>query len=292
MANDGYLPRQLRNRGDRLVFSNGMLLLTGLAAVLVVAFRASTNGLIPLYAVGVFTAFTLSQTGMVVHHLRLREPGWRWSIVVNGAGAVTTAVVLLVLAVAKFTEGAWFVLILIPALVAYFASIKRHYDSVARRLALPEHERCEIPELKNHIIILVSRIDRRMRHAVAYAKSLRGVSCEAVFVDVLGDGAEHMRKEWEACSFDIPLVILPSPYRQLIAPLRDYVRGQAEPYDDDEVVTVILPEWVPEKWTDYILHDPTPLRIKTAMFGEPDVIVTDVPYHFTKEPSRIPPGRV
>ncbi|HEY3316997.1 MAG TPA: APC family permease [Coriobacteriia bacterium] len=292
MANDGYLPRQLRNRGDRLVFSNGMLLLTALAAVLVAVFRASTNALIPLYAVGVFTAFTFSQTGMVVHHLRLREPGWHWSIVVNGAGAVTTGVVLAVLAVAKFAEGAWFVLVLIPVLVVYFRAIKAHYDDVARRLALPERERCESVELKNHVIVLVSRIDRRLRHAMAYARSLQGVSCEALFVDVFGDGAAHMRRDWDECGFDVPLVTLPSPYRELIGPIREYVRGQAMPYNDDEVVTIILPEWVPEKWSDYLLHDPTPLRIKTAMFTEPDVIVTDVPYHFRAKPSDVPPGRV
>jgi amino acid transporter len=292
MANDGYLPRQLRNRGDRLVFSNGMLLLTGLAAALVVIFRASTTALIPLYAVGVFTAFTLSQSGMVVHHLRKREAGWRWSIVVNGAGAVTTGLVLVVLSVAKFTEGAWFVLLLIPVLVVYFRSIKAHYADVARRLELSTNERCVVADLRNHVVILVARIDRRLLHAIAYAKSLRAVSCEALFVDVFGDGEERMRKEWESCGFDIPLVVLPSPYRELIGPVRDYVRQRALPYGDDEVVTVVLPEWVPAKWSDYLLHDPTPLRIKTAMFGEPDVIVTDVPYHFSAEPSRIPPGKV
>jgi amino acid transporter len=290
MANDGYLPRQLRNRGDRLVYSNGMLLLTALAIALIVAFRASTTALIPLYAVGVFTAFTLSQAGMVVHWLRSRDPGWHWSIAVNGAGAVTTAVVLLVIAVAKFSQGAWFVLVLIPALVLYFRGIRLHYEDVARRLALPPHERCELVELRNHVIVLVSRIDRRLRHAIAYAKSLKGVSCEAVFVDVNGDSAERMRREWDECDFGIPLVTLPSPYRQLIEPIREYVRGQALPYDDDEVVTVILPEYVPTKWSDFLLHDPTPLRIKTAMYGEPDVIVTDVPYHFKAAPSEVPPG--
>ncbi len=292
MANDGYLPRQLRNRGDRLVFSNGMLLLTALAAVLVAVFGASTNALIPLYAVGVFTAFTLSQTGMVVHHLRLKEQGWRWSIVVNAAGAITTGVVLVVLAVAKFSEGAWFVLVLIPALVLYFRAIRAHYEDVVGRLELTADERCRIVELKNHIIVLVSQLDRRIRHAVAYAKALKGQTCEAVFVDVNGDAAERVRAEWEDCDFGIPLVVLPSPYRELIGPIRAYVRGQAFPYNDDEVVTIILPEWVPEKWSDYVLHDPTPLRIKTAMFSEPDVIVTDVPYHFKASPSRVPPGSV
>jgi amino acid transporter len=290
MASDGYLPRQLRNRGDRLVFSNGMLLLTALAGALVVAFRASTNNLIPLYAVGVFTAFTLSQTGMVVHWLRCREPGWHWSIVVNGAGAATTAVVLVVIAVAKFSQGAWFVLLLIPALVVYFRSIKAHYDDVERRLALPEGKRCELGELRNHVMLLVSRIDKRLPHALMYAKSLKAESCEAVFVDVDGDKADAMRAQWETCGFDVPLTVIDSPYRELIGPLRAYVRAKASPYGDDELVTVIMPEYVPVKWSDYLLHDPTPLRIKTAMFSEPDVIVTDVPYHFSAEESHFPPG--
>jgi amino acid transporter len=290
MASDGYLPRQLRNRGDRLVFSNGMLLLTGLAAILVVAFRASTNALIPLYAVGVFTAFTLSQLGMVVHHMRLKEPDWHWSIVVNGAGAVTTAIVLVVIAVAKFSEGAWFVLVLIPALVLYFRGIRAHYEDVERRLALPLDRACELGEMKNHVVLLVSRVDKRLPHALQYALSLQGVSCEALFVDVDGDKAEGMRAAWQRCEFEIPLTVIDSPYRELIGPLRDFVRSLAAPYGDDEVVTVIMPEYVPAKWSDYLLHDPTPLRIKTAMFSEPDVIVTDVPYHFKAEESRIPPG--
>lgn len=288
MAVDGFLPRQLRNRGDRLVFSNGMLLLAALAVALIVAFRADTHLLIPLYAVGVFTAFTLSQAGMVMHWRRTRERGWRLSVVVNGVGAATTVLVLAVLAVAKFSQGAWFVLVLIPVLVAYFKGIKAHYDDVAERLVMPLDEVYHLTELKNHVVLLVARVDRRLPHAIEYVKTLKAASSEALFVDIEGDAGKRIRAEWARCGFDIPLTVIESPYRELIGEIRDHVRSLRHEADEDEVVTVVIPEFVPAKWSDWLLHDPTPFRIKAALLGEPGVIVTDVPFH--ERGARLPGG--
>ena len=175
MAGDGYLPKQLKDRGSRLVYSNGMILLTAMSILLLVAFGGETSRLIPLYAIGVFMSFTLSQSGMVVHWWRNREPGWHWSAFVNGLGAVTTFVVLIVLAVAKFTSGAWIVLLLIPILVGYFEWVKRAYRRSAVRVALPQEEELEFSyrsktQMHNHVMILFSTIDRRLVRAVQYAR--------------------------------------------------------------------------------------------------------------------------
>lgn len=285
MAADGFLPKQLKDRGSRLVYSNGMMLLTAAAVILLLVFRADTHLLIPLYALGVFLSFTLSQSGMVIHWLKCREPGWHWSIVVNGIGAVTTGVVLAVIAIAKFRSGAWIVALLLPLLVVYFKSIHGHYVSVARRLELPEEELARVNwrarnRIHNHVVILVSGIDRRLVRAIQYARSLRADTLQAIFVDISGDKADEMRRLWGEADFGIRLDIIESPYRELVDPVRDYVcRLLDDEVGPDHVATVILPEFVPEQWTDYVLHDQTALWLKNALFNEPNVIVADVPYH-------------
>jgi hypothetical protein len=285
MAQDGFLPRQLKDLGSRLVYSNGMILLTGVAVVLIVAFRGVTSALIPLYAVGVFASFTLSQSGMVVHWWKRREtdPEWRHSLPLNAVGAVATAAVTIIIGVSKFMLGAWIVILLIPILVAYFKWVKSHYDRAECLLALPDGARPleGLPNdgiLNNHVVLLVSRVDKRIPRAVRYAKALRADSTEALFVDVTGDRAEEVRREWEEHAFDLPLTILESPYRELINPIRDYIAKLVE-HDKTDCVTVILPEFIPEKPVDYMLHDQTPLLIKTQLFPIPRVIVVDVPYH-------------
>jgi len=289
MASDGFLPKALSDRGTRLVFSNGMILLTGMAALLLVVFRADTTRLIPLYALGVFLSFTLSQAGMVIHWWRCREPGWHWSIVVNGFGSVVTGVVFVVIAVAKFTSGAWIVAILIPILVIYFKSIHAHYESVAKRLALPEEELARVNwrarnPFHNHVVILVSSIDRRLVRAIQYARALKADTLQAVFIDVSGTKAAEMRRLWNEADFGIRLDVVPSPYRELIPPVRDYVCDLLTEHGyRNNVATVILPEFVPSEWTDYLLHDQTALWLKSALFMERNVIVADVPYHLGEE---------
>jgi hypothetical protein len=197
MANHDYLPHQLKDRGYRLVHSNGILLLTAASAGLIVAFQGKTSALIPLYAVGVFTAFTLSQAGMVLHWLNNKDdPRWRVSVVINAVGCVSTGVVLSVIAIAKFTEGAWIVVLLVPIMVAYFTWVKRHYAMVEAELALPESELVDLNwqaynRMHNHVILLVKDIDRRLVRALQYTKSLRADSVEADFVDVSGEQTHH-----------------------------------------------------------------------------------------------------
>jgi len=283
IAADGFLPKQLKQRGYRLVYSNGIILLTAVAVALLVIFQGNTNRLIPLYALGVFASFTMSQTGMVVHWLKNREENWHWSIAVNGFGAITTGVVFLVIAVAKFSQGAWIVLLLAPILVVYFKWIRAHYADAEGRLALSEEERDEtadwLPEqhLRNKVVLLVAGVDRRIVRAVRYAHTIQAESVEAIFVDFTGDKAEYMRTEWERAHIDIPLTIIESPYREIIGPIVRYIREIPRTALDD-VITVIVPEFVPEDWVDNMLHDQTSFWLKRTLFNEPGVIVTNVPY--------------
>jgi hypothetical protein len=283
MAGDGYLPKQLKDRGSRLVYSNGMILLTAMSILLLVVFGGETSRLIPLYAIGVFASFTLSQSGMVVHWWRNREANWHWSAFVNGLGAVVTFVVLIVIAAAKFTSGAWIVLLLIPILVAYFAWVKRAYVRAAARVALPLDEELEFSyrsqnAMHNHVVLLFSVIDRRLVRAVQYARSIKADVIEGLFVDVTGDKADEIRAEWQRLELGYKLTIIESPYREIIDPIRDYICSIPRP-THDHVVTVILPEFVPETRVEFMLHDQTSFWIKSALFQLPGVILADIPYH-------------
>lgn len=282
VAQDDFLPHQLRDRGHRLVFSNGILLLTGSAIALLVIFGGVTTRLIPLYAIGVFTSFTLSQTGMVIHHLRNKEPKWQRSLVINAFGAATTALVAGVIATAKFRDGAWIVIILIPIIVSYFLWVSRQYKRVRQGLAISPDERANLDwqsygRLHNHVIVLVKEVDRRLVRALYYAKSLSADKLEAVTVDISGD-PDRIRKEWDEAGFGVRLVVIESPYREILGPIMDYIRAIPRP-DTEHVVTVILPEYAPESVADAMLHDQTSFWLKQQLFSEPGVILTDVPYH-------------
>jgi len=281
VAADDFLPHQLRDRGHRLVYSNGIILLTFAAIALLMAFGGTTTRLIPLYAVGVFSSFTLSQAGMVIHHLRLREPKWQRSLVINAAGAVTTGLVTAVIAIAKFTHGAWIVLILIPLIVVYFLWVRRQYDRVRKELEIRPEEFAAIDwqsddRLHNHVIMLVKDIDRRLIRAVRYARSLDADTIEAVYIDIAGNGAAFERK-WDSAGLGIRLTVVDSPYREILAPILEFIRSVPRP-TTDHVVTVILPEYAPENVGDALLHDQTSFFLKQQLFGEPGVILTDVPY--------------
>jgi len=285
MATDDYLPHQLKDRGYRLVHSNGILLLTVAAAVLVVAFQGEVSALIPLYALGVFLCFTLSQAGMVIHWFKYKEsdPHWRRAAVINAFGALVTGVVFTVVAVSKFWDGGWVVLVLVPIMITYFAWVKRRYDFVRAELALPESELVDLNwqsynRMHNHVVVLVKGIDRRLVRALQYAKTLRADSTEAVFVDVSGEEADAIRANWEKGGFGIKLTVIPSPYREVIAPVLDYIRAVPRP-NKDHIVTVIVPEYAPSNAADAMLHDQTSFWIKQQLFGEQGVIVADVPYH-------------
>jgi amino acid transporter len=276
LARDRFIPRQFANQGDRLVFSNGILILGGLAAALLVAFRGNTHALIPLYAVGVFISFTLSQASMVRRWLRLREEGWWWRMAVSGLGALTTGVVMLTIAGTKFMEGAWIVVLLIPMLVLTFMTMHRHYDEVATQLSLDALE--PPPPLQNTVLVLVGDLHRGVVKALQYAQTL-SVNAKAVFVELDPERTHRLEQKWAKWGMGLPLIVLTSPYRSLLGPLLHYVDHILEQGGDNQIVTIVLPEFIPARWWQHLLHNQTALLIKGAMLFRKKVIVTDVPYH-------------
>ncbi|TAN40275.1 MAG: APC family permease [Nitrospirae bacterium] len=280
MATDRYLPRQLSNRGDKLVFSNGILILGFMSAALLVVFRGDTHALIPLYAVGVFTAFTLSQAGMVVHWLKERGDGWMRGIVINGLGTITTGVVLVVIAVEKFEHGAWIVLIAIPALVYLTRKVHQHYESVAEQLSL---DSCiiEAKDYQHHsVIVPISGMQQAVIGAIKYGKALSD-DVTAVYVYIDPVETRKMKEKWDALCMGVKLEILHSPYRSVTEPLMDYIEGIREKYPDG-VITVVLPEFVPSKWWHHLLHNQTALFIKGILLFKKGVVSTSVPFHLRK----------
>lgn len=276
LARDGFLPRQMINLGDRLVFSNGILILGVLATSLIIIFHGSTHALIPLYAVGVFLSFTLSQTGMVRHWLKDRPAGWRRGIVINSIGALTTALVLLVITVTKFTHGAWIVLVLLPTLTFVFRKIRFHYGVVAAQLTLREFRLP--PALSKHTVLLpISGLHRQIIPALQYARLL-SEDVRVIYVDQNPEMTARLRAEWEKWGEGIALVVLESPYRSIVQPLVQYLE-HLRSADPEHIVTVVLPEFVPAQWWQHMLHNQTALQIKGALLFQRGVVVTSVPYH-------------
>ena len=275
LARDRYAPRQFRTLGDRLVFSNGILILAGLAAALIVVFGGDTHALIPLYAVGVFISFTLSQAGMVRHWLTDGGAGWRWRLGVNGVGALVTGAVTVVIAVTKFTHGAWIVVLLIPLLVLGFRSIYRHYDTVAHELSL-EHL-VEEPPVNNTVLVLVGDLHMGVVKALRYAQSL-SPSPKAVYVELDPSATARLEERWSKGGCGVPLVVLASPYRSMLRPLLDYI-GRIRERDANSVVTIVIPEFVPRRWWQHLLHNQTALLVKGALLFRRGVVVVDVPFH-------------
>ena len=277
IARDGYLPRQFANRGDRLVFSNGVVFLAAAAALLIVAFGGLTNKLIPLYAVGVFTSFTLSQLGMVRHHLREREQGWRSKAIVNGVGAVSTFVVLSIVAATRFLKGAWLSIVVALVIVALFVAIKRHYDRMTRVLAVRPEE-VHHQAINHTVVVLVGRIHRGVLKALDYARSLRPQHLVAVYVSFEDEDREAIEQQWQEFDIDVPLEIVYSPYRELIEPIERYIDELDQRWDND-TVTVVIPEFVVGKWYEHILHNQSALFLKGKLLFREGIVVTSVPYH-------------
>jgi amino acid transporter len=282
IARDGYLPRQFANRGDRLVFSNGIVFLAVAAGGLLVAFGGKTNLLIPLYAVGVFTSFTLSQLGMVRHHQKEREPHWRRNAAINIVGAIATFVVLLIVAITKFLGGAWLSIVVVMIVIAVFVAIHRHYQRVGRELAIePEQVR---PERLNHtVVILVGRVHKGVLKALDYAKSLRPNHLVAVYVAFEDDDREGIQEEWEKFRLDVALEIVHSPYRELVDAVEEYLDELDARWDND-TITVVIPEFVVGRWYQQALHNQSALALKLALLFRPGTVVTSVPYHVGKAP--------
>jgi amino acid transporter len=286
LAKDGFLPRQLTGLGDRLVFANGILALATATGVLIVLFGGNSHALVPLFAVGVFLAFTLSQAGMVLHWLRERGAGWYLKAFLNGLGALATGTTVLIIGISKFLEGAWITVFLIPAFVILFSRIRTHYRAVARGLTLHGLPPSIKPVPAPRVVIPISGVHRGIVDAVNFAQTI-SADITAVYVELEPGDADAVLKKWNNFWPDIPLVVVPSPYRSIIRPLIDFLDRTDTEHNDGQLATLILPEFIPAKWWQSLLHNQTAWLLKAAMLyrrrnrGFQNVII-DIPYHLRK----------
>lgn len=275
IGKDGFIPRQFANRGDRLVYSNGIIFLSFVAGLLVIAFDGNVTKLIPLYAFGVFTGFTLSQAGMVVHHHRLREDGWRLKAVINGIGSLTTGVIAGVVVYSKFTQGAWIPAVVIPAMVLLFRMIKRHYAGLGAALRLTESERAK--PITNTMVVLVGGLHRGTVSGIEFAKSLHPDHLIAVHICETEADGEAMAKRWAEYEDDVELDIVVDPYRNLRGTVHRFVAEVEQRWDDDRI-TVVIPEFVVHRWWEHLLHNQAALFLKGSLLFKDNVVVVSVPY--------------
>jgi amino acid transporter len=288
LARDGFAPRPLALRGHRLYYENGIVLLTILAGILIVAFQGNTNMLIPLFCVGVFAAFTLSQGGMVVHWLKLKTEGWYWKVIVNGTGCVMTGVAVIVEGVTKFTAGAWVIILVIPMLILVMLQVHKHYISVAQDLDVPDEDLGRFsadPCSSDHVIIPVDNLNAVVLYALRYAKSLSN-NVEAFHVETQVGEADKLRRKWEALHTDIPLIVKYSEYRDVVQPLIEYIESAECAFKPggSDMITVLLPQFIVNKWWQVILHSQTSLSIGSALLKERsrNIVVSVLPFALKK----------
>jgi amino acid transporter len=274
LAHDRYMPRQLTARGDRLAFSNGIVTLAVVATLLVWVFRGDTSALIPLYAIGVFLCFTVSQYGMVRRWFRTRARGWRWKAALNGVGAAATALVTIIQVATKFTHGAWIVVLIVPLIIYVLRGIHRHYEAFARDIAFDG--RSPILPLHHTVVVPVNGITKATAGALVYATTISD-DVLAVYVEIDERQGVQMRQQWEEWDIGVPLEVLKSPYRSVLRPLVEYVESLRR-VSLGELVTVVVPEIVPRRWWEHLLHNKTALYIRTAFLLRPNVVVVAVPY--------------
>jgi len=279
LAQDGYLPRQLMNLGDRLVYSNGIVILSFFAILLIGVYRADYNAMMPLYAIGVFLSFTIAQWGMIKHHKIEKKDGWQRRAVINTIGAAATGIVTLILIVEKFGEGAWMVLVAMPIIISIFRKIKNHYASIGKQLALPASGYCPIA-IEHTVLVLVSSLHRGTIPALEYAKTISD-RVEAVHVELNTAATERIKKAWEDWGCGIPLTILKSPYRSITEPLMEYIDEVEDRYEHD-LVTIIVPEFVTKKSWHNLLHNQTSIMLKALLRYRPGKVVTTVRYHLNE----------
>lgn len=285
-AGDGFLPRQLTYRGSRLVFSRGIVVLALASASLIVGFQASVTRLIPLYAIGVFLSFTLSQAGMTLRWRRIgrsqeRPPrGWRWKMVLNGLGALLTALVTMVFAVTKFQEGAWVVLLVLPAFVLVFLAIHAHYRETAEQLSL-QHYGAPPQSGRHRVILPISNVHRGTLEALRYARALSD-DVTAVHVSLDPAEAERLRAKWDLWGDGVRLVVLESPYRLLLEPLLDYITSIADERQPNETLTIVVPQFLPRRSWHNLLHAQTALFLRVALLFRRGIVITNVPYQLAE----------
>ena len=293
-AGDGFLPKQLTYRGSRLVFSRGIMLLAAIASLLIFVFNASVTGLIPLYAIGVFLSFTLSQAGMARRWWKsgrlkpgeeIKEPGsvlhhdrnWKLKLAINGFGAVCTAVVMLVFAITKFRDGAWIIIVIVPVLVTGFFGIHHHYKHLAKRLSL-ENFGAPARLARHRVVIPIAGVHRGSLAALNYARSLSS-DVTAVHVSIDAAESERLRRKWATWGDGVRLVILDSPYRLMLEPLVDYVQGLAGQCAPNQTITIVVPQFVSRVWWHSLLHAQTAVWLRLALLFKPGIVITDVSYH-------------
>jgi hypothetical protein len=295
IAADGFLPRQFAYRGSRLVYSRGIIALAVIAAGLIFVFQASVTALIPLYAIGVFLSFTLSQSGMArrwwkIGHLApgqevqergstLRwEPGWRVKMVINGFGAVCTAVVMFIFAITKFHDGAWVIVLLIPIMVFIFHRIHYHYKDLAAHLSLETYGGPPNLTPRHRVIVPISGVHQGTLVALRYARALSH-DVTAVHVSIDETETERIQSKWEAWGDGVRLVILESPYRLLVEPLLGYIEQVVAQRQPNELITVVVPQFIPKRWWHNLLHTQAAMMLRLSLMSRPGITVTDVPYH-------------
>jgi amino acid transporter len=284
LAKDRFMPRQLFNLGDRLVFQNGILLLAALTALLIILFNGNSHALVPLFAVGAFTAFTLSQAGMVVHWFRIRDSHWHIKSFVNGLGALVTAITLIVVATSKFLEGAWVSVIIIPAIVFLFIQVRNHYKEVSNQLSMRGLPPSLRPMPVPRVVIPVSAVHRGMVEAVNFARSI-SENVTAVYIDIdPGPDEEELRKRWFDWFPDVQFVIVPSPFRSIVEPLLSFLNKTDEEHNDGQQAVLVLPELIPGSAWQEVLHNQAAEEIKKAVLFQRRIsgyqrIIIDVPYH-------------
>ena len=284
LAKDGYLPRQLHTRGDRLAFSNGIVTLAALAIILMIIYQADVTALIQLYILGVFTSFTLSQIGMVRHWNRnlkteinpKQQTMMKRSRLINFAGCIMTGTVLVLVLLTKFTHGAWIVVVAMPVIFLLMRVIRSHYDRVSRELATKEGEKVTLPS-RVHALVLVSKIHKPTLRALAYARASRPTVLEAITVNVDDDETAALQVDWERREIPVTLKILDSPYREITRPILTYVRDLRSDNPND-IVMVFIPEYVVGRWWEQLLHNQSALRLKSRLLFTPGVMVTSVPW--------------
>ncbi|MCZ8517663.1 APC family permease [Paenibacillus filicis] len=278
VAADGFLPRALTNRGDRLGYSNGIFVLAGLASILIITFHAQTNALIPLYAIGVFLSFTVAQVGLLRRWKRVKGPHWASKFAINFIGSIITAVVAVIFAVTKFVDGAWVVLIVLPLIIAFSNLVKKHYNQIAMELRIdPKQTRPTQHRIIS--IVLVSGVHRVVNNTVTFAKSL-GTEVIAVYVGFDDESIDKMEHKWEEWGNPCRLITLKSPYRSILEPISRFIQT-LERWEGGKPdhIHIIVPQFIPRKWWHHILHNQSALLLRAWLFRHKDVIITTVPYH-------------
>ncbi len=281
IAQDGYAPRQLAMRGHRLNYSNGIIFLASMAALLIMIFQGDTHRLIPLYALGVFLSFTIAQFGLLVRWFRLKSPGWRYKSLINGLGTLITFVTVVIIAVTKFKYGAWIVLLVLPVIVFLMLRVQRHYASVAKQLDIPNELLPKISlryEFKHHIIVPIDSLNSMVLKALRYARGMTP-NVEAFHVEIAEGGSAKLVRKWAQLDTDIPLVIKHSPYREIIKTLTDYIESEEHSSKPGDMITVLLPHFFVSRWWQTILHNNTSLFIANAMFHKRNVVVSVLPFY-------------